>query len=118
MATSDGRRPERVAEMVLRELSQMLLRDLKDPRLRGITLTSVKMSDDLRHARVFFSHLEGHTRGPEAIRGFRSAEGFIRRSIGQALTLRFTPQLDFEFDEGPERAARLDALLREQRSRT
>jgi ribosome-binding factor A len=118
MASSDGRRPERVAEMVLRELSQMLLRDLKDPRLRGITLTSVKMSDDLRHGRVFFSHLEGQARALEAIRGFRSAEGFIRRSIGRALALRNTPQFDFEFDEGPERAARLDALLREERTRT
>lgn len=104
--------------MVLRELSQMLLRDLKDPRLRGITLTSVKMSDDLRHGRVFFSHLEGQARASEAIRGFKSAEGFIRRSIGHALSLRYTPQFDFAFDEGPERAARLDALLREDRTRT
>jgi ribosome-binding factor A len=118
MASSDGRRPERVAEMVLRELSLMLLRDLKDPRLQGITLTSVKMSDDLRHGRVFFSHLEGHARAPEAIRGFRSAEGFIRRWIGHALALRHTPQFEFEFDQGLERAARLDALLREQRSRS
>ena len=118
MATSDGRRPERVAEMVLRELSQMLLRDLKDPRLRGTTITSVKMTDDLRHGRVLFSHLEGHERAPEVIRGFKSAEGFIRRSIGRALSLRYTPEFDFEFDEGPERAARVDALLREERSRT
>lgn len=104
--------------MVLRELSQMLLRDLKDPRLRGITLTSVKMSDDLRHGRVFFSHLEGQARAAEAIRGFHSAEGFIRRSIGRALTLRRTPEFDYEFDTGLEHAARLDALLRDVRSRT
>jgi ribosome-binding factor A len=104
--------------MVLRELSQMLIRDLKDPRLRGITLTGVKMSDDLRHGRIFFSHLEGQARAAEAIRGFQSADGFIRRSIGRALTLRHTPQFDYEFDAGPETAARLDALLREERSRT
>ena len=104
--------------MVLRELSQMLIRDLKDPRLRGITLTGVKMSDDLRHGRVFFSHLEGQARAAEASRGFQSADGFIRRSIGRALTLRHTPQFVYEFDAGPETAARLDALLREERSRT
>jgi ribosome-binding factor A len=104
--------------MVLRELSQMLIRDLKDPRLRGITLTSVKMSDDLRHGRVFFSHLEGQARADEATRGFRSADGFIRRTIGRALALRHIPQFDYEFDAGPENAARLDALLREERSRT
>jgi ribosome-binding factor A len=112
---TEARRPERVAELVLRELSQMLLRDLKDPRLRGITLTSVRMSEDLRHGRVFFSHLEGKSRAGQAIAGFRSAGGFIRREIGQALGLRYAPELDFEFDPGPERAARIDALLRTDR---
>jgi tRNA-2-methylthio-N6-dimethylallyladenosine synthase len=115
MAEGDGRRPERVAEMVLRELSQLLLRDLRDPRLRGVTLTRVKMSDDLRHGSVFFSHLEGQVHARESINGFRSASGFIRRQIGQALQLRYTPQLDFEFDPGPENAARVDELLRANR---
>jgi len=112
MVEGDGRRPERVAEMVLRELSQMLVRDLKDPRLRGVTLTSVKMSDDLRHGWVLFSHLEGHTHAAESVKGFRSASGFIRRQIGRALQLRYAPELDFEFDPGLENAARVDALLR------
>ena len=117
MNIGEGRRPERVAEMVLRELSQMLLRDLKDPRLRGVTLTSVRMSDDLRHGRVFFSHLEGHATANEAIKGFRSASGFIRRQIGRSLALRFTPEFDFEFDPGPETAARIESLLRDSRAK-
>jgi ribosome-binding factor A len=112
MAT-EPRRPERVAEAVLRELSQMLLRDLKDPRLRGVTLTAVRMSDDLRRGWVFFSHLEGEPRAKAAAQGFQSAGGFIRHRIGRELGLRFTPQLDFEFDPGIERAARIEALLRE-----
>ena len=116
MAEGDGRRPERVAEMVLRELSQLLLRDLKDPRLRGVTLTRVNMSDDLRHGRVFFSHLEGHMRAAESVKGFRSASGFIRKQIGRALQLRYTPELDFEFDPGLENAARVDELLRAHRT--
>ncbi|MGH8012043.1 MAG: 30S ribosome-binding factor RbfA [Candidatus Binataceae bacterium] len=113
----EARRPERVAELVLRELSQMLLRDLKDPRLRGITITSVRMSDDLRHGRVYFSHLSGATRALEAIAGLHRASGFIRRQIGHALGLRYTPELDFEFDPGLEKAARIDALLRQPRSK-
>lgn len=117
MAETEGRRPERVAEMVLRELSQMLLRDLKDPRLRGVTLTGVRMTDDLRHGRVFFSHLEGRAHAAEAVRGFRSASGFIRRQIGRSLGLRYAPELDFEFDSGPESAARIGELLRESRSK-
>ena len=101
--------------MVLRELSQLLLRDLKDPRLRGVTLTHVKMSDDLRHGRIFFSHLEGHAHAAESIKGFRSASGFIRKQIGHALQLRYTPELNFEFDPGIENAARVDELLRANR---
>jgi ribosome-binding factor A len=117
MAEGDGRRSERVAEMVLRELSQLLLRDLKDPRLRGVTLTRVRMSDDLRHGRVFFSHLRGRAQAAEATKGFQSASGFIRRQIGHALQLRYTPELDFEFDPGIESAARVDELLRENKAK-
>jgi ribosome-binding factor A len=109
---AEGRRGERVAEAVLRELSGLLVRDLRDPRLKGITLTAVKMDDDLRHGRVFFSHLEGSVRAPEAIAGFKSASGFIRRELGRTLSLRYTPELDFEFDPALERAARIDALLK------
>ena len=90
----------------------MLVRDLRDPRLRGITLTEVKMDDDLRHGRVYFSHLEGSVRAQAAVAGFRSASGFIRREIGKSLGLRYTPELEFQFDPGPERAARIDALLK------
>ncbi len=115
MAEGDGRRPDRVAEMVLRELSQLLMRDLKDPRLRGVTLTRVKMSDDLRHGRVLFSHLAGHAHAAESVKGFHSASGFIRRHIGRTLQLRYTPELDFEFDPGLENAARVDELLRANR---
>jgi ribosome-binding factor A len=114
---SEPRRADRVAELVLRELSGMLVRDLKDPRLRGITLTGVEMTDDLRHGRVYFSHLEGSVRAPAAVAGFRSASGFIRRELGHALGLRYTPELDFHFDPGPERAARIGALLRESRGK-
>jgi ribosome-binding factor A len=117
MAEGEGRRPERVAEMVLRELAQMLLRDLRDPRLRGVTVTSVRMTDDLRHGRVHFSLLAGRAHAAEAVRGFSSAYGFIRRQIGRALGLRYTPEFDFEFDPGLENAARVDALLREARSK-
>jgi ribosome-binding factor A len=118
MVSNEGRRHERVAELVLRELSMMLLRDLKDPRLHGVTITGVKVTDDLRHARVFFSHLEGAQRAAAVIAGFGSARGFIRREIGRALGLRYTPELVFDFDPGPERAARIDSLLRQDRSRS
>src|ERR1700683_202306 len=113
MSLPEGRRPERVAEAVLRELSGLLVRDLRDPRLRGITLTGVKMDDDLRHGHGYSSPLEESIRAAAAIAGFKSASGFIRREIGKSLGLRYTPELDFEFDPGLERAARIDALLKQ-----
>jgi ribosome-binding factor A len=116
MAT-EGRRADRVAELVLRELSAMLIRDLKDPRLRGITLTSVEMTDDLRLGRVFFSHLEGSARAQEALGGFQSAYGYIRRRLGRELGLRYAPEFEFQFDSGLERAARIAELLREARAK-
>lgn len=111
---AEGRRPGRVAEQVVRELSAMLLRDLKDPRLRGVTLTGAHMTDDLRHARVFFSHLEGSTRARDAVAGFKSAAGFIRHQISRSLGLRYAPEFEFEYDSGIERAARIAELLRER----
>jgi ribosome-binding factor A len=113
----EGRRPERVAEAVHRELSALLYRDLKDPRLRGITLTDVKLTPDLRHARVYFSHFEGADRAQAAVEGFRSAAGFIRQKIGRTLKLRYSPELEFEYDPSIERAARIDALLRKSQSK-
>src|SRR5271163_4782314 len=92
------KRADRVSELVLRELSLLLIRELKDPRLRGIMLTRVQMDDDLRHGRVYFSHLEGKPRAAAALAGFKSANGFIKREIGRALNLRRTPDLEFEFD--------------------
>jgi ribosome-binding factor A len=117
MTEGDGRRPDRVAAMVLRELSTMLVHDLRDPRLHGVSLTRVRMTDDLRHGRIFFSHLEGQSRATEATKGFHSAAGFIRRQIGRTLGLRHTPEFDFEFDPGLESAARVDALLLESRDK-
>lgn len=114
-SVSEARRPERVAELVLRELSVMLARELKDPRLRGVTLTHVEMDDDLRHGRVFFSHLEGPERAQAALAGFRSARGFIRREIARTLNLRYAPELDFHHDRGIDRAARIEELLRRAR---
>jgi ribosome-binding factor A len=105
------RRPERVAEAILREIAEMLQRELKDPRLRGVTLTRVEVSPDLRHCRVFFSHLEGSAKAAQALAGFERAGGFVRQHVGRVLGLRVTPQMSFSFDRSLEGAARIDALL-------
>src|SRR5262249_60293769 len=106
---------EPVVAVVLGALSATLIRDIKGPRLRGVSLAGVTMTDDLRPGRVGFSHIEGSVKAAAAVAGFKSAAGFIRREIGRSLGLRYTPELDFEFDPGLERAARIGELLREGR---
>jgi ribosome-binding factor A len=112
--TGETRRPERVAELVLRELARMLQRELKDPRLRGVTITEVRMSEDLRHCKVFFSHLNGGMHAAAAQDGFQRAAGFIRAHIGRALGLRYVPELQFKLDSRAESVERIGLLLRER----
>ncbi len=91
----------------------MLQRDIKDPRLRGVTLSDAEISADLRHCRIFFSHLEGSAKAAQARAGFERAAGFIRQHVGRELGLRVVPELIFEFDNSVETAARIDLLLRQ-----
>jgi ribosome-binding factor A len=89
---------------------------LSDPRLRGCTILEVKVSPDLQQARIFFSIL-GETVGQraEAEKGFKSAAAFVRRSLGDALKLRYTPEIVFEYDETAAHAARMNELLNQVR---
>ena len=103
------RRPERVGHLVQAELGRLLLRDAKDPRLRDVTVTAVRMTADLRMARVYFRTLGGTD--AEAGAALARATPFLRRAVGQALAMRVTPELRFEFDSVPDTARRLDELL-------
>lgn len=104
------KRADRVGDLIRRELGRLLLREVKDPRLREVTITSVEMSADLRHARVRFT---GPAGAGEAEKGLRSAAGFLRGELGRALRLRYAPELTFEVDESVERSLHVAALLRQ-----
>jgi ribosome-binding factor A len=106
------RRPERVAHLVQSELARLLIRDVKDPRLRLVTVTAVKMTPDLRVARVYVRTLEEGADHGDVIRALQRAAPFLRGEIGRALGLRVTPELRFEWDALPDTARRLDELLR------
>lgn len=107
------RRTDRVADAIQEEVAQLLLREIKDPRIGMITLTGVRVSPDLRHARVLFSVLAGEERREEALGGLRSASGFIRAQLARRLSLRIAPQLVFETDTSLEEAERVSRLLKE-----
>jgi ribosome-binding factor A len=107
------RRPARVAHLVQSRLADLLLRDVKDPRLQGITVTAVRMTPDLRVARIYVRPLAAKE-GDEVdtLRALRRATPFLRGEIGRGLKLRFTPELRFEYDSTPDTAQRVEELLR------
>jgi len=108
------RRIARVNDLIRKEISELLMREIRDPRLGGLlSVTEVDTSPDLRHAKVFVSVMgsEEEKRGVEE--GLAAASGFLRRSLGERLSLRHIPQLDFQRDESIERGSRLLELIKE-----
>ena len=107
------RRPERVAHLVQAELARLFLRGTNDPRLRDVTVSGVRMSPDLRVARVYVRTLAGGDARAATMTALARAGHFLRGAVGRALGLRVTPELRFEYDTAPDTARRLDDLLRE-----
>lgn len=105
------RRQQRVAELLQRELAELIAYELQDPRLSLVSVTQVEVTADLRMARVHVSHLEGEDAGQEAVAALEHASGFLRRALGQRTKLRYVPELRFFFDEGLIVSQRIDALL-------
>jgi ribosome-binding factor A len=107
------KRSERLGELLLAEISELVVRDLKDPRLGFVTFTRVELSDDLRHAKVFASILGSEPEKARTLQGLASATGYIRRHLGRILRLRYTPELTFLIDESMEHGAKIAQLLRQ-----
>jgi ribosome-binding factor A len=106
-------RMRRVDEAVREVISDALSQDLKDPRVGFVTVTDVKTSADLRHARVYVSVLGDDAAQAASLEGLRSAHGFLQGRVGVELHLRRTPTLDFVYDDTPARADRVERLLAE-----
>ena len=112
---SGVKRSVRVGQAMREELARTILFAVKDPRVQGVVVTSVKITDDLHEATVYFV-VEGGAddkRLREIAKGLQSVSGFLRREVTTALRLRHAPELSFEFDESIERGARIEKLLAE-----
>lgn len=105
------RRQLRVAELLQRELAQLITYDLGDPRLQFVSVTRVDVTPDLRQARVYVSHLGDESAAPELIASLQRASGHLRRELGQRTLLRYVPELQFFFDQGLIASLRIEALL-------
>jgi ribosome-binding factor A len=103
-------RPQKLGDLIQRELSELLQRELRDPRVGMITITGVDVSPDFSHAKVFFTVLEKQ-RLDEAREGLRRAAGFLRSQLARRIKLYTTPELRFEYDESVERGDRLSRLI-------
>jgi ribosome-binding factor A len=108
-----GKRLDRVNQLIREEVSFLIQRELKDPRLGFVTVTQVETSPDLRTAKVFVSVLGDEAQWTASLAALASARGFIRNWLRQHLDLRQTPELDFRADRSMEHAARIQELLRQ-----
>jgi len=108
----EGRRVGRIEEQLRMELSEIIEREMQDPRIGLTTVTAVKVSPDLRHARVFVSVLGDEEQRKKTMQGLNSAASYARRSVSQRLHhLRRIPELIFAYDESIEMGSRIEELL-------
>ncbi|CAN5634027.1 30S ribosome-binding factor RbfA [soil metagenome] len=107
-----SQRLARVQKLARQVLGEAIL-DLKDPRVGFATVTAVRISADLRHARVLVSVLGSEDEQRDTMAGLESAKPWLRSELGRQVRLRYLPELVFERDEGAERAERLELLLRQ-----
>ncbi len=106
------RRNARVADLVKQEVSQIIQHEMKDPRIGFVTVTSVEVSIDLRHARIYFSVLGSEADQKASLEGLERAKGYIRTQLGRRITLRHVPELLFRYDESFDYAQRISDVMR------
>jgi ribosome-binding factor A len=109
-----GRRPERLAEQIKEEVSLIISGEVEDPRVGFVTVTDVKMSPDLRHAKVYVSVIGTDDEVKGSLAALKHANGFIRHQLGVVIRMRHTPELHFAYDDAEVRAARIEELLSQE----
>jgi ribosome-binding factor A len=107
----EGKRSEKVADLIQKEISQMLVKSLKDPRIGFVTITKVSVSEDCRFAKVYFSVSGTLAERERSMKGLDSAKGFVRKELGRRIRLRYTPEILFQFDPSIEYAIHMGELI-------
>ena len=112
-----GKRLERVNQLIKEEISMLLQRELKDPRLGFVTVTEVDLTTDLKHAKVYVSVLGSEEQWASSFQALQSARGFVWNWLRRHLDLRATPEIAFRPDRSMEHAAHIQSLLAELRGK-
>jgi ribosome-binding factor A len=111
-----GVRLQRIADRIRLEISEMLIKEISDPRLRQVFVTDVRVDRELTYADVYVSAVEGKSRSEEILAGMKSARGFLRLALSSRVDLRAFPRLRFHWDPTPENADHIEKLLAELRN--
>ncbi len=106
-----GIRLQRIADRIRQDLSEMLIKEISDPRLHQIFITDAKVDRELAYADIYVSAVEGSTRSAEILDGLEHASGFLRRELSARIELRVFPRLRFHWDPTPENADHIERLL-------
>lgn len=104
-------RAQRISERLQEELSEMIIYEISDPRLEGISITEIKIDRELAFADIYVSALEGSTRSKEVLEGLEHAQGFLRHELSQRVELRSFPRLRFHWDPTFERAEKIEQII-------
>lgn len=108
-----SKRSEKVAEAIHEMVSELLIKGLKDPRIGFVTITGVKIADDLGLATIYFSVIGSDEEKKATTQGLNSARGFVRKEIGKSLRIRHIPDITFRYDESIEYGSHIENLLKE-----
>ena len=107
-----GKRTSRVGDQIMKVVADLLLRKVRDPRVKDVTLTGIEVSKDLRHSRIFFSVM-GETKDIQKTqKGLDSARGFIKREIGSRMDIKYIPDIIFKYDPTLEKTEDLEKLFK------
>jgi ribosome-binding factor A len=112
-----GIRLQRIADRIRQELSEILIREINDPRLQQIFVTDVKVDRELAYADIYVSAVEGVSRSADVLAGLESASGFLRRTLAARVELRTFPRPRFHWDMTPENADHIEKVLAELRKK-
>lgn len=108
-----GSRADKVGEQIKMEVSMIVEKEIKDPRIGFVTIIYVEIKDDLRFARIYFSKMGTVEEKQKALEGLESASGFIRKLIGERIPLRYVPEIVFKLDESAEYSQHIEDILKQ-----
>jgi ribosome-binding factor A len=104
-------RLQRISERIREELSEMVIMEINDPRLSGISITDVTVDREFTYADIYVSAVEGHERAAEVLAGLAHASGYLRKALAERVDLRIFPRLRFHWDPTPEKADHIERLI-------